>query len=62
MTCNNCIHYEVCQHMYNVCLKMGINYFKDKSKYIELPCKIGNMEIKVEDGEVVIGRYLYGEI
>lgn len=42
MTCNNCIHYEVCQHMYNVCLKMGINYFKDKSKYIELPCKVGD--------------------
>lgn len=40
MTCKDCIHYDVC------CKYMAIpNHlckdFKDKSKYIELPCKVG---------------------
>lgn len=53
MTCKDCIHYDVCRqkyyHMYesysildaenieNVCKS-----FKDKNKYIELPCNVGD--------------------
>ena len=42
MTCEDCVHYEVCEGLE----KNGINkispvhcgYFKGKSKFIELPC------------------------
>lgn len=51
MTCKDCIHYELC----NVQAFNGFNknfepekdwkrcgVFKDKSKYIELPCEVGD--------------------
>lgn len=45
MTCQDCVHYGMC----NALEKNGIGkispqfcgYFKDKSKFIELPCKVG---------------------
>lgn len=44
MTCKDCVHYEVCEALE----KNGISRiypslcgcFKDKSKFIELPCKV----------------------
>ena len=45
MTCKDCIHYEVCQFHIDEETKMTVaecSNFKDKSKYIELPCKIGS--------------------
>ncbi|MCM1115692.1 MAG: hypothetical protein NC397_09370 [Clostridium sp.] len=57
MTCkDNCLHYEVCQDFKrNICTVCNLrhaefkinrdglcDYFKDKSKYIELPCKVGD--------------------
>lgn len=46
MTCNNCIHYEVCEGWQvderRETLANGCTDFKDKSKYIELPCKVGD--------------------
>lgn len=46
MTCQDCVHYEVCDALE----KNGISkiypslcgYFKDKSKFIELPCEVGD--------------------
>lgn len=50
MTCkDNCLHYDVCWHIKKTngvdFLKCGFSCikFKDKSKYIELPCKVGDM-------------------
>lgn len=47
MTCKDCIHYDVCQDydhrvmlFYNIAKKC--KYFKDKSRIIELPCKVTN--------------------
>jgi hypothetical protein len=47
MTCKDCIHYQVCQDydhrvmlFYNIAKKC--KYFKDKSRIIELPCKVTN--------------------
>lgn len=37
MTCNNCIHYMICDDGYALC-----ENFKDKSKFIELPLKPGD--------------------
>lgn len=51
MTCNNCIHYELCEvQAFNDFNKnwdpekdwKHCGVFKDKSKYIELPCKVGD--------------------
>lgn len=41
MTCKDCIHYEVCCDEYELAHAENCNNFKDKSKYIELPCKVG---------------------
>ena len=45
MTCKDCIHYEACEWfgciytetMADECLR-----YEDKSRYIELPCKVGD--------------------
>lgn len=51
MTCKDCVHFEVCANVYcEVTAETEIKnihnkpcfYFKDKSKYIELPCKVGD--------------------
>ena len=54
MTCKDCIHYEACHDMYyeehatrhfdpekhNAEKECG--YFKDRSRFVELPCKLGD--------------------
>lgn len=51
MTCKDCLHFAICANVYcEVTAETEIKnihgkpcfYFKDKSKYIELPCKVGN--------------------
>lgn len=47
MTCKDCIHYGLCETNGNAEIFVrGIEnicgYFKDKSKSIELPCKVGD--------------------
>lgn len=44
MDCQDCVHYEVCNIFgyevlgnFDICV-----HFKDKSKFIELPCKVGD--------------------
>ena len=53
MTCKDCIHYEAHSHFDPL---FGFNdenvekycpVFKDKSKYIELPCKVGDYAYRV---------------
>ena len=51
MTCKDCVHYDVCNIFgyevlgnFDICV-----HFKDKSKFIELPCKVG-------DKVFIIGR------
>lgn len=46
MTCNDCLHVKICQkarimdptHNYAI----ECNDFKDRSRFVELPCKIGD--------------------
>ncbi len=56
MTCKDCVHFEVCANVYcEVTAETEIKnthnkpcfYFKDKSKYIELPCKVGDTVYEV---------------
>lgn len=47
MTCNDCIHYEVCKvHGMKVddtnFRKEFCGCFKDKSRFVELPCNVGD--------------------
>nr|DAP59361.1 MAG TPA: hypothetical protein [Caudoviricetes sp.] len=53
MTCKDCIHYEVCKqkyyHLYESYsisdaenIESVCKSFKNKSKYIELPCEVGD--------------------
>lgn len=51
MLCKNCVHFAVCVNVYcEVTAETEIKnihgkpcyYFEDKSKYIELPCKVGD--------------------
>ena len=61
MTCKDCIHYEACHDMYyeehatrhfdpekhNAEKECG--YFKDRSRFVELPCKVGDTVFVVEE-------------
>lgn len=55
MTCKDCIHYEACKFYtdktkFNLPKKAeNCDDFKDKSKYIELPCKVGDTVYYIED-------------
>lgn len=52
MTCKDCVHYEVCKRIddkmevknmsLNETIQEMCRDFKNKSKYIELPCKVGD--------------------
>lgn len=51
-TCKDCLHYEVCKAIENelyIIPTSWCGYFKDKSRYIELPCKVGDKVIEVSD-------------
>lgn len=62
MTCKDCIHYDVCENYLNYLdktiqgkagflkiHKKKCPYQKDKTKYIELPCKVGDTVYYIED-------------
>ena len=53
MTCNDCIHYKVCKktrimnpsHNYAA----ECNDYNDRSRFVELPCKVGDTVFVVEE-------------
>ena len=42
-SCKDCLHYEVCGAE-KTCLPDYVNckYFKDRNRFVELPCKVGD--------------------
>lgn len=40
MTCKDCVHYEVCRSSDNEPFD-ECNHFKSKSRFVELPCEVG---------------------
>lgn len=42
MTCKECLHYEACHRMGKEIPSESCSTFKDRSKFIEIPCKIGD--------------------
>lgn len=67
MTCKDCVHYAICKdefpiyvsdHEDDVSMEKECEYYKDKSRFIELPCKTGDTAYLVCYGlveEITIG-------
>lgn len=50
MTCEDCIHYDACadtDNLFSKIVERDCNYFKDASRFIELPCKLGTKVYRV---------------
>ena len=47
MTCKDCVHYDICLGAYEDYLYEICDSFKDKSKFIELPCSVGDIVYKI---------------
>ena len=61
MTCNNCIHVDVCdkQKITNHTISKSVcKHFKDKSLFVELPCKVGQI-VYVLRSQTSNGKNLY---
>lgn len=65
MTCKDCIHYDVCENYLNYQRKTiqgkagylkvhkeQCPYEKDKSRYIELPCKVGDEVYVIKNNKI----------
>ena len=51
MTCKDCLHYEVCDEQKKINHKLSKSIckrFKDKSRFIELPCRVGGTVFVIE--------------
>lgn len=78
MTCKNCLYYEMCKICnsfdecgdpvrYDMCKRGECEFFKEKSRFVELPCKVGDTFYAPIRGEICefecIGFvYGYGKI
>lgn len=61
--CENCIHEGMCRFLPSVAKNIECRFYKDKSLFVELPCKVGgtvyrivklcNGETKIVEGEVL---------
>lgn len=59
-SCKDCLSYDVCQFHIDEETKMTINecdHFKDRNRFVELPCKVGNTVYLKLDGiaEIIEG-------
>lgn len=70
-SCKDCIHDNVCDKMNKIeCgLLNKCEYFKDRTRFVELPCKVGDTVYVIENNEITedfvdqigIGYYCDGE-
>lgn len=70
-TCKDCIHYTLCkdefpiyvsEHEDDVSMEKECDYFKDKSRFIELPCKVGDTVYQVDSERIyesTVKRIIY---
>lgn len=52
MTCKDCIHCDVCQYKELPIIAEQCVDFKDKSKYTELPCKVGDEVYVIKNNKI----------
>ena len=48
MTCKDCIHCDVCKHLIDGWKTLCCDDFADRSRLVELPCKVGDTVFVVE--------------
>lgn len=71
MTCEECLHYEVCSlftkadganHEYYTYANLSekCECFKDKSEWVHLPCKVGDTVYRLQYIEPTPGRFIVG--
>lgn len=48
MTCNDCIHIDVCKNLIGGWKTLCCEDFKDRSRFVELPCKDGEYVYVIE--------------
>lgn len=61
MTCKECYHFGLCRYNSNVSNADNLEIcddFKDKSKIIELPCKVGDIVYVIYDKYVTSAKVL----
>lgn len=60
-TCKDCLHIEACK-AYEIaggndptefCSDFDCQFFKDRSKFIELPCKVGDTVYFIKKGKII---------
>lgn len=72
MNCKDCIHYDVCEYEYpefvhekedkNADMEKECIQFKDKSRFSELPCKVGDTVYQVDSERIyesTVKRIIY---
>ena len=66
MTCKDCIHYDVCykkpDHFDDLNVNGGCKDFAEKSRFIELPCKVGDVVYQVTRNFISEFRVRFVEI
>lgn len=55
MTCKDCIHYDICTMAFASCdmAYEECEHFKEKSRFIELPCKVGELVYCIHENKVL---------
>ena len=61
MTCEDCLHYDICLGAFGDWLPKICDSFKDKSKFIELPCSVGDYCIWEDDLWYVTGIHYFND-
>ena len=56
-SCKECIHFDRCKGLYKFdrlqkAVSKGCSYFKDRSRFVELPCKIGDTVYSIYKGDI----------
>ena len=57
-SCKECIHFDRCKGLYKFdrlqkAVSKGCSYFKDRSRFVELPCKLGDTVYFIKGGRVM---------
>lgn len=59
MTCNDCIHIDVCKNLIGGWKTLCCEDFKDRSRFVELPCNMGDEIFCTTMGRIyqgIVGR------
>lgn len=67
MICLHCIHYDRCQSLYRFkrlqkAVSNGCPHYKDRSIFVELPCKVGDTVYLIHNRYKIILEYCVSEI